>query len=87
MIIYKVRNKEGLYWEGHSWNNFTQKGKTWKKLNHVKSAITNAKTFPKTPEGRCIYTKDKNLYVLPEFLLQSVIVEFELVEKNIINII
>lgn len=87
MIIYKVRNKEGLYWEGHGCNIFTQKGKTWKKLNHVKAAITNAKTLPKSPEGKYVYTKDKNLYVIPEFLLQSVIVEFELVEKNIINII
>ena len=84
MEIYKIRNKEGLYWEGGNYD-FSQKGKQWKLLKHVKSAITNV--------SRKIYDKhypsNKSKIIkreLPDYLKDCEIVKFELIEKEIIKI-
>ena len=78
MEIYKIRNKEGLYWSGHGKNRFTKKGKSWDQLNHVTCAITNAKERVKS--------HDEYSWEIPNYLKESQIVKFELIEKEIINI-
>ena len=79
MEVFKVRNSEGLFWEGHSSNRFTKKGKTWKQINHVKSAITNA--------SYVIYKDYKKVGItLPEYLTNCEIVKFELKEVETIKI-
>ena len=73
MEIFKIRNKEGLYWEGNKNGGsyyFSKKGKQWKKLSDCKLALICSK-----------YNKK-----LPEHLEDCEIVKFELVEKEIIKI-
>lgn len=75
MEIFKIRNKEGLYWDGN--NNggsyyFSKKGKQWKTLGYCKSALKLAKSYR---------TKE-----LPNHLEDCEIVKFELIEKEIIKI-
>lgn len=44
-MIYKIRNKEGLYSTGGTSPRWTKKGKSWSQLNHVRSHITLVKTI------------------------------------------
>jgi len=71
MKCYKVQRKtDGLFWEGNSKSfskqSFTVKGKVWKQLAHVKSAINLYKHVP---------THANNL-------IDCEIVEYELVEVS-----
>ena len=75
MEIFKVRNKENLYWEGNCHGGtyyFTDKGKQWKTLSHVKSALKLSRNY-KTKE-------------FPEHIKDCEIVKFELKEVETIKI-
>ena len=80
MEVFKVRNSEGLFWEGHARFNFTNSGKAWKKINHVKAAITNASANIFDERYRVIGRR------LPEYLKDCEIVKFELKEVETIKI-
>ena len=80
MEVFKIRNQEGLFWEGHGSNRFTEKGKTWKQINHVKSAITNASASICDDRHRVIGKR------LPKYLQNCEIVKFELKETATIKI-
>jgi len=43
--IYKVQRLDNKQWmqSGGQWTDKEENGKVWKRLNHVKNAITNAK--------------------------------------------
>ncbi len=82
MEIFKIRNKEGLYWEGHAKDNFTKKGKSWRAMNHVTLAILNAKIIN---HGDNLEMKER-IKILPNYLKNCEIVKFELVEKEVIKI-
>lgn len=45
MKFYKIQRTDTGQWmqSGGAWTNKEDTGKVWKKLNHVKSSITNAK--------------------------------------------
>lgn len=75
MKAFKIRNSQGLFWVGHSRNEFNKKGKIWKQINHARSAITNASYW--NSYSNKVITK------LPKYLEDCVIVEFELIEKEI----
>lgn len=69
MKCYKVQRKtDGLFWEGngHYLKPFTPKGKVWKQLAHVKSAID-------------LYNQTASL---ARNLIDCEIVEYELVEVS-----
>ena len=80
MEVFKVRNSEGLFWEGHGSYKFTEEGKTWKKINHVRSAFTNAYSNMWNDDHRVIGKK------LPDYLKDCEIVKFELKEIAAIKI-
>ena len=80
MEVFKVRNSEGLFWEGHDSYKFTEDGKTWKKINHVRSAITNASSNILDDRHRTVGKR------LPEYLTNCEIVKFELKEVETIKI-
>ena len=80
MEIFKVRNSEGLFWEGHARWNFTINGKSWKKAGHVKSAITNASSNILDDRHRTVGKR------LPNYLTNCEIVKFELKEVETIKI-
>ena len=89
MEVFKVRNSEGLFWEGHSSNRFTKKGKVWKQINHVKCALTNAS--PTAYGDRVAGVYDSNYWkktgiILPNYLTNCEIVKFELKEVETIKI-
>lgn len=91
MEIYKIRNKEGLYWEGHAVDKFTDKGKTWKKKSHANSAVTNAEIskhkYDFMYEGTNIPYQDRDYtQVIPKYLEGCKIVKFELTEVETFNI-
>ena len=89
MEVFKVRNSEGLFWEGQGSYKFTEEGKTWKKINHVRSAFTNASH---TVYGdRVVGVYDSNYWkktgiILPNYLTNCEIVKFELKEVETIKI-
>ena len=80
MEVFKVRNSEGLFWEGHGSYKFTEEGKTWKKINHVRSAFTNASSNILDDRHRTVGKR------LPEYLTNCEIVKFELKEVETIKI-
>lgn len=82
MEIYKIRNKDGLYWEGHGKNRFTKKGKSWRAKNHVTLAILNAQIIN---HGNNLEIKDK-VKILPNYLKDCEIVTFELKEVEAIKL-
>ena len=82
MKIFKVRNKEGLYWEGHGKNRFTKNGKSWRAIHHVTLAIINAKVIN---YGNNLEMRD-TIKILPDYLKECEIVKFELKEIEIIKI-
>lgn len=86
MEVFKVRNSEGLYWEGHSSCKFTENGKTWRQNNYVALAIRNASTF-QIQEGKSFseIMKYENK-ILPNYLKDCEIVKFELKEIETIKI-
>lgn len=80
MEIYKVRNKEGLYWNGIKKGGFSNIGDEWSLLGNLQKAIK--------------YVSDKdydsNIFprplILPDYLNNCQIVKFELKEIETLNI-
>jgi len=68
--MYRIKNSQGLYWVGHSYNCFNETGKVWKKLNHARCAVTNTSGHTH----------------IPNWLADCVIVKYELVEIGIFPI-
>lgn len=78
MEVFKVRNSEGLFWEGHANNKFTKKGKAWKEIKHIKLAFRNG--------NRQIDYTNKYIQYTPNYLTDCEIVKFELKEVATIKI-
>lgn len=43
---YKIRRSDGLFSDGGHYPSFSEKGKTWKKINHLKSHLTGIPNYP-----------------------------------------
>jgi len=86
MEIFKIRNKEGLYWKGivtaqnypEFYDKFDDEGKFWIDLHILNFELNRL-------EDRTNKI-NKKLYLLPEYLKDCEIVKFETIEKEIIKI-
>lgn len=54
MKIYKIRNSEGLYSTGGDSPHFTELGKTWSRLSHVKTHIGHVVHRPDQVYKDCV---------------------------------
>lgn len=81
MEIFKVRNKEGLFWVGSGKNKFTTTGKQWNKIGHVALALKNHNRYFVKDETTGRYRTEVKL---PAYLLECEIVKYELQETETI---
>lgn len=78
MEIYKIRNKEGLYWNGIKKGGFSNVGDEWNQLGNLKKALKYC------AESKRIL--GQTIYFYPKYLQNCQIVKFELKEIETINI-